>query len=133
MADNSAFSVIFNMAEQKKGQSSKQEKKLREENQALQNEVNELKAQISQLADKIEGGKRPPAVPEGFLSPDRKKSIQYLSDEYDDLMSSKTKIMDEMRIVLTRLDAIEKKCQEMALAIEAFEDYSYKNNLKIMG
>ena len=48
------------------------------------------------------------AVPEGFLSPDRKKSIQYLSDEYDDLLFSKTKIMDEMRIVLTRLDGIEK-------------------------
>ena len=97
------------MAKLKKGQSSKQEKKLREENQALQNEVNELKAQISQLADKIEGGKWPPAVPEGFLSPDRKKSIQYLSDEYDDLMSSKTKIMDEMRIVLTRLHGCDRK------------------------
>ena len=85
------------------------------------------------MADKIEGGKWPPAVPEGFLSPDRKKSIQYLSDEYDDLMSSETKIMDEMGIVLTRLDAIEKKCQEMELAIEAFGDYSYKNNRKIVG
>ena len=41
--------------------------------------------------------------------------------------------MDEMGIVLTRLDAIEKKCQEMELAIEAFGDYSYKNNRKIVG
>ena len=36
--------------------------------------------------------------------------------------------MGEMRIVLGK----EKKCQEMALAIEAFDDNSYKNNLKIM-
>ena len=49
-------------------------------------------------------------------------------------MSSKTKTMDELRLVFTRLEAIEKKCQsEMTAAIETFEDYSYKKNLKIVG
>ena len=35
--------------------------------------------------------------------------------------------------MFTRLEAIEKKCQEMTAAIETFEDYSYKNNLKMVG
>lgn len=121
------------MPEHNQRQLSKHEKKLKEENQALRSEVNDLKAQISRLADKIEGGKWPPAAPEGFLSPEKKKSVQYLSDEYDDLMAAKSQTMDELRLVSTRLEAIEKKCQEMTAAIETFEDYSYKNNLKIVG
>lgn len=121
------------MPEQNQRQLSKHEKQLKEENQALRSEVTELKAQVSRLANKIEGGKWPPAAPEGLLSPEKRKSVQFLSDEYDDLMSSKTQIMDELRLVFSRLEVIEKKCQEMTAAIETFEDYSYKNNLKIVG
>ena len=84
------------MPDQNQRQLSKHEKKLKEENQALRSEVEELKAQISRLVNKIEGGKWPPAAPEGLLSPE-KKSVQYLSDEYDALMSSKTKTMDKLR------------------------------------
>ena len=118
------------MLEQNQRQLSKHEKKLKEENQALRSEVKELKAQISRLAKKIEGRKWPPAAPEGLLSPEKKKSVQYLSDKYDD---SKTKTMDELRLVFTRLEAIENKCQEMMASTEIFEGYSYKNNLKIVG
>ena len=121
------------MPEHNQRQLSKREKKLKEENQALRSEVHELKAQISRLADKIEEGKWPPAAPEGFLSPEKMKSVQYLSDEYDDLMVAKSQTRDELRLVSTRLEAIEKKCQEITAAIETFEDYSYKNNLKIVG
>ena len=55
------------MPEHNQRQLSKREKKLKEENKALRSEVNELKAQIGRLADKIDGGKWPPAAPEGFL------------------------------------------------------------------
>lgn len=91
------------------GSLSKHEKKLNEEtNQALQSEVNELYTQISHLADKIKGGKCLPAAPENFLSPEKRKLVQFPSDEDDDLMSSKTQTMDELKLVFTRLEAIEK-------------------------
>ena len=47
---------IFSIQEQNQRKLSKH-KKLEEENQALRSEVEELKAQINRLANKIEGGK----------------------------------------------------------------------------
>ena len=63
------------MPEHNQRQLSKREKKLKEENKALRSEVNELKVQIGCLADKIEGGRWPPAAPDGFLSPEKMKSV----------------------------------------------------------
>lgn len=97
-------------------------------------EEEEHKAQISCLPDKIEGGKLP-TKPEGSLSSEKKKSIQYLSDEYEDLMSFRNKTKNDLKLAIERLELVEKKCLELTAAIEAFEafeNYSYRNNLKIM-
>ena len=103
-------------------------------NQLLMDEEEEHKAQISCLPDKIEGGKLP-TKPEGSLSSEKKKSIEYLSDEYEDLMSFRNKTKNDLKLAIERLELVEKKCLELTAAIEAFEafeNYSYRNNLKIM-
>ena len=60
-------------------------------------------------------------------------SLQFLSEEYDDLHSFRESTKDDLKRLSARLARVEIKVDAISNAIEEIEDCSYQFNVKLIG
>ena len=60
-------------------------------------------------------------------------SLQYLSDEYDDLSTSNSGVVDQLKALSRRLNKLSAEVTLVGNAIDEVEEYSYQPNVKIIG
>ena len=61
------------------------------------------------------------------------KSVQFLSDQYDQLNAFRNKAEKKLKEISEWLDNITYRCQAISDAIDDIVDYSYQYNMKIVG
>ena len=61
------------------------------------------------------------------------RSLQYLSDEYDDLSASNSSVSVQLKQISHRLNVLSAQVERVANAINDAEEYSYQFNVKIIG
>jgi chromosome segregation ATPase len=104
-------------------------KALRKENEALKGELKSVVADMLTLKAKFEEQ----SPPSQTSTSEQAKSLQYLSDEYDDLKLFKSSTEKEIKRLNTRLTEISLKVDSISDHIDSIEQYSYKYNVKIFG
>ena len=111
--------------------------KLRKENQQLKLDIAELQKKLEKVIDEIlqrsdmidQNGlhvRKPP------LSPGKEKSVEYISDQYDELVSFKNNTLKVLKDMKSQLGNIESKCDKTSEAVDQMEEYSYQFNIKIV-
>ena len=60
-------------------------------------------------------------------------SLQFLSDEYDDMQKFNTAINQELSRLGKELSNLSVRIEEISVAVEALQQYSYQYNVKIVG
>ena len=111
-------------------------KALRKENEALKEEIQQIMMKLQQLEEKFDTKKEADgmAVHNGeVVSADKAKSIEFISNQYDDLAGFKAHAIKELKSINTRVDQIYTRCNDIAKCVEAMEEYSYQFNVKIVG
>ena len=68
-----------------------------------------------------------------IVAPPDKQDVQFLSDNYDALVQSKTSLEEDLGRFSRRLDLLEKKFDRIDKGIDDIFYYSYQYNLKIVG
>ena len=113
------------------------EQKLRKANKELKDEVAELKVKLEkvlkELSERTEECKLNVGNSVEVLSPDKTKSVEFVSDQYDDLIAFKVSANKELEEISARLDKISETCDRIQKLLDAFELYSYQFNIKIVG
>ena len=108
-------------------------KRLKEANKALRSEIEELKAQLNEVSQKITSQTNTkPAVedqPRG-MSKDHNEAIEFISKQYDDLDAFHKQATHDIKKIAARLNKVSRSCDEI---YEAIESYSYQYNIKIVG
>ena len=62
------------------------------------------------------------------------RSLQYLSDEYDDLLASNSGVVDQLKALSRRLNKLSAEVTRVGNAIDEVEEHSlYQFNVKIIG
>ena len=61
------------------------------------------------------------------------KSLQRLSDEYEDLKRFKSNFQSQLDNIASSLDDISRRSHSIEDSIEAINKYTYQNNIKITG
>lgn len=104
---------------------------------ALRNENDQLKRQLEALKNEFEFIKTKMAEQmesrTSIVAPPDKQDVQFLSDNYDALVQSKTSLEEDLGRFSRRLDLLEKKFDRIDKAIDDIFYYSYQYNLKIVG
>jgi prefoldin subunit 5 len=111
-------------------------KALRKENEALKEEIQQIMTKLQHLEQKFDMKKEADgmAAHKGkAVSSDRAKSIEFISNEYDELAGFKTHAMKELKSINARVDQISTRCNDIAKCVEVMEEYSYQFNVKIVG
>lgn len=109
--------------------SKEQATKLKKENEVLKEQIGELSQQLKDIKEKMAAFDNSSASAEK----DHEKSIQYLSDEYDDFKVFKSKTEKEITTATLKLQSIEERLYRFDEIIEEMLEYSYKYNIKIIG
>ena len=113
------------------------EQKLRKANKELKDEVAELKVKLAkvlkELSERTEECKLIVGNCGEVLSPDKTKSVEFVSDQYDDLIAFKVSASKELEEIRARLDKISETCDRIKKSLDAFELYSYQFSIKIVG
>ena len=104
-------------------------KALRKENEALKDQLQSVISDMLILKAEFEERSKPLHT----SSSEQEKSLQYLSDEYDDLKSFKSSTEKEIKRLNTRLTEISLKVDNVSDQIDSIEQYSYNYNVKIFG
>ena len=60
------------------------------------------------------------------LSPDKTKSVEFVSNQYDDLIAFEVSASKELEEIRARLDKISHTCDRIQKSLDAFELYSYQ-------
>lgn len=107
------------------------EKALKKENQALRLEVQKLSDEMKNLQEsfnKISNGGQACNADR-----DASTSLQFLSDQYDDMDQFKRQALQQLKSLSSRLADISAKSDRISAAIDAMQQYSYQYNVKIVG
>ena len=117
---------------------------LKQQNQDLKDKVDALSKEITQLKEKVRldsaitfgaeaaatsGNSNNNASNDETLS----SSLQYLSDEYDDLSASNSGVVDQLKALSRSLNKLSAEVTRVGNAIDEVEEYSYQFNIKIIG
>ena len=117
---------------------------LKQQNQDLKDKVVTLSKEITQLKEKVRvdsaitfgaeaaatsGNSNNNASNDETVS----RSLQYLSDEYDDLSASNSGVVDQLKALSRRLNKPSAEVTRVDNAIDEVEEYSYQFNAKIIG
>ena len=112
--------------------------KLRKENQALRNEISDLRGKLEEIskdlaASKVQQVEDGAHVAGRDMSPGRMQSVEFVSSQYDQLVAFKKDAMTQIKQLTTRVNEISIVCERISKAIDALEAYSYQYNIKIVG
>ena len=117
---------------------------LKQQNQDLKDKVDALSKEITQLKEKVRvdsaitfgaeaaatsGNRINNASNDETVS----RSLQYLSDEYDDLSASNSVVVDQLKALSRRLNKLSAEVTRVGNAIDEVEEYSYQFKVKIIG
>ena len=61
-----------------------------------------------------------------MLSPDKTKSVEFVLDQYNDLIAFKVSASKELEEIRARLDKISESCDHIQKSLAAFKLYSYQ-------
>ena len=108
--------------------------KLRKENKELRKDVEYLKNQLKKFTDDMsqmqqQNGKKKMRE----ISPDKEHSVKFMSDQFDDFTSFKSAATKQIQQLTKRVEEISIRCDQIAKSVDAFEEYSYQYNVKIVG
>ena len=105
--------------------------KLRKENQQLREENKELQGNLNQITMKLSKENESPNEQDGgHGSKDKDKFLQFISAQNDDLILFRNNTIKELKQINQKINAISKKCEDIANAVEQIEDHSYQYNIK---
>jgi uncharacterized phage infection (PIP) family protein YhgE len=109
-------------------------KQLRKENEELRNDISELQKKLDKITEEMSKiNDKTDQIEGSHVAKDQEKSIQFVSDQYDDLVSFKNNTNTELKYIKSQVEIISTKCDKIAKAVDQLEDYSYQYNLKIVG
>ncbi|CAB3993761.1 Hypothetical predicted protein [Paramuricea clavata] len=116
-------------------------KALKNENQLLRSEIQDLKSQLNKVSQDLNTQMsiaktaiektQDNANPNHFEGEEQSKAIEFLSKQYDDLHAFRKQASQDLNRIDKNLDKVSRRCDEIAEAIEASEEYSYQYNIKI--
>ena len=112
------------------------EKPLRKQNQALRKEIEDLRVEIAKITKDLKSSrtkKDGAGATEREMSPGRVRSVEFFSNQYDELFAFEESAMLRINQLTARVNEISIMCDNIAKAIDAFEAYSYQNNIKTAG
>ena len=104
--------------------------KLRRENESLKAELKATRDEMQRLADEVKQNR---TVDGATLSPERRKSVDFISDQYDNLDEFRVRASQQISALTLKLDEMDRRCNEIGQAIEEILSYSYQYNIKIFG
>ena len=102
------------------------EQKLRKANKEFKDEVAVLKVKLEKLSERTEECKLNVGNGGEVLSPDKTKSVEFVLDQYNDLIAFKVSASKELEEIRARLDKISETCDPIQKSLDAFELYSYQ-------
>ena len=110
---------------------------LKQQNQSLEQQVDALCKEVKSLKESFAATE---AVNENKLTAvtnasndETARSLQYLSDEYDDLSASNSSVSVQLKQISHRLNVLSAQVERVANAINDAEEYNYQFNVKIIG
>lgn len=112
------------------------EKPLRKKNQALRKEIEDLRVEIAKITKDLKSSRTKQdgaGATEREMSPGRVRSVEFFSNQYDELFAFEESAMLRINQLTARVNEISIMCDNIAKAIDAFEAYSCQNNIKTAG
>ena len=110
---------------------------LKQENQALKDQLDALFKEVKSLKDKCktEGTTQVSGDNSSIkaANAESKRSLQFLSNEYDDLTAANSDVLVQLKQITRRLQDLSNQVERVSNAIDQFENYSYQYNVKITG
>ena len=113
---------------------------LLQENQALKGQLDTLLKEVKSLKDKCKSegtsqasGDNGAAQTNNATNAESERSLQFLSDEYDDLSAANSDVLVQLKQITRRLLDLSNEVERVSNAIDEAEDYSYQYNVKIIG
>ena len=110
---------------------------LKQQNQSLEQQVDALCKEVKSLKESFAATE---AVNENKITAvtnasnvETAQSLQYLSDEYDDLSASNSSVSVQLKQISHRLNVLSAQVERVANAINDAEEYNYQFNVKIIG
>ena len=110
-----------------------QTSKLRKENERLKSELEEMKEQVKVLSDKIHESTRSPLSHTSVTEAEASSSLEFIGKQYDEMEAFKHQALRDINAITIKLGKMEAKCDEINACIQEIQDYSYQNNVKIVG
>ena len=105
-------------------------KSVRKDNDQLKRQMQELTKDFENVKSKMVEQRRNQA---SRAAQSNEKDMQFLSDQYHDLLKSGTSLEEEIGKLSRKLDALVKDVHRIDKAIDDILSYSYQYNLKIVG
>ena len=118
------------------GRNDWRKKPLRKQNQALRKEIEDLRVEIAKITKDLKSSRTKQdgeGVTEREMSPGRVRSVEFGSNQYDELFAFEESAILRINQLTARVNEISIMCDNIAKAIDAFETYSYQNNIKTAG
>jgi len=107
---------------------------LKQQNQSLKEQVDALCKEVKSLKEKFATeGAAADSGNVGVSNGETARSLQYLSDEYDDLSASNSDVLVQLKQITHRLNVLSAQVERVGNAINVVEEYSYQFNVKIIG
>ena len=110
---------------------------LKQENQALKEQLDALFKEVKSLKDKYQTEGTTQASDDNrrnkASNAESEIRLQFLSDEYDDLTAANSDVLVQFKQITRRLHDLSIQVERVSNAIDEVEDYSYQYNVKIIG
>jgi len=113
---------------------------LKQENQALKEQLDTLLKGVKSLKDKCKSegtshasGDNGAAQTNNAPNAESERSLQFLSEEYDDLTAANSDVLVQLKQIMHRLLDLSNEVERVSNAIDKAEDDSYQYNVKIIG
>ena len=112
---------------------------------SLKQQNQSLKEQVDALCKEVKSLKETFAATDGAVNDSKNttdtsasnvetaRSLQYLSDEYDDLTASNSSVLVQLKQKSLRLNVLSAQVERVGSAINEAEEYSYQFNVKKVG